>query len=222
MDIVRRHRRSFCAAAALAYAIGAAGLPLAVPVLPSPLALLRGADQQRYPCEDCACGCATANHCWTRCCCHTLSERIAWARREGVRPPDAALAQATAAGLDVAPWRSTKKLPTPIAKSPTTRNRTTASGCGKCCCRSKTSPEARAASAPPARSQRPRGVVYWKALECQGLQQIWMACGTAPPPLPVSLDLKPASCARHETVKTLYTGPLFRPALPPPEPSLRG
>lgn len=42
---------------------------------------------ERYPCEDCSCGCASAHECWTNCCCHTLPERLAWAVRHGVRPP---------------------------------------------------------------------------------------------------------------------------------------
>lgn len=42
---------------------------------------------ERYPCEDCSCGCASARECWTNCCCHTLPERLAWAIRHGVRPP---------------------------------------------------------------------------------------------------------------------------------------
>jgi hypothetical protein len=45
-----------------------------------------GADE-RFPCEGCACGCASAEHCWTNCCCHPLVERVAWARSNGVKLP---------------------------------------------------------------------------------------------------------------------------------------
>ncbi|MBS0190715.1 MAG: hypothetical protein U0573_02335 [Phycisphaerales bacterium] len=42
---------------------------------------------ERYPCEDHACGCASAAECWAHCCCHTPRQRLAWAIRHGVRPP---------------------------------------------------------------------------------------------------------------------------------------
>jgi hypothetical protein len=43
---------------------------------------------ERFPCEACGCGCASAHECWTACCCHTPVERLAWAIREGVQPPE--------------------------------------------------------------------------------------------------------------------------------------
>lgn len=42
---------------------------------------------ERYPCEACGCGCASARQCWTSCCCHSEVERLAWAIRSGVKPP---------------------------------------------------------------------------------------------------------------------------------------
>ncbi len=42
---------------------------------------------ERFMCESDGCGCATAHHCWTSCCCHSVTERLAWAIREGVAPP---------------------------------------------------------------------------------------------------------------------------------------
>lgn len=42
---------------------------------------------ERFICESDACGCASAHECWTSCCCHSLTERLAWAIREGVAPP---------------------------------------------------------------------------------------------------------------------------------------
>lgn len=40
-----------------------------------------------YPCQDHACGCASAHECWTECCCHTEHERLVWAIEHGVLPP---------------------------------------------------------------------------------------------------------------------------------------
>ncbi|MFM1868495.1 MAG: hypothetical protein RL591_1903 [Planctomycetota bacterium] len=43
--------------------------------------------RERFPCETCACGCASAHECWSNCCCHTEQERIQWAIEQGVEPP---------------------------------------------------------------------------------------------------------------------------------------
>lgn len=42
---------------------------------------------ERYPCEDCGCGCASAMECWTHCCCHSEHQRLVWAIENGVAPP---------------------------------------------------------------------------------------------------------------------------------------
>lgn len=42
---------------------------------------------ERYPCESCGCGCASATECWTHCCCHTEQQRLVWAIENGVMPP---------------------------------------------------------------------------------------------------------------------------------------
>lgn len=42
---------------------------------------------ERFPCEDCGCGCTSARECWTHCCCHTEHERLEWAIKSGVMPP---------------------------------------------------------------------------------------------------------------------------------------
>lgn len=41
-----------------------------------------------FPCQHCPCGCKTAEQCWRSCCCHTNAEKIAWAEKNGVTPPD--------------------------------------------------------------------------------------------------------------------------------------
>lgn len=44
---------------------------------------------ERYPCEACGCGCESPDECWNRCCCHDEHERLVWALRHGVYPPNA-------------------------------------------------------------------------------------------------------------------------------------
>ena len=38
-------------------------------------------------CQGGTCGCVSAHECWTSCCCHSLQQRIEWARVEGVKIP---------------------------------------------------------------------------------------------------------------------------------------
>jgi hypothetical protein len=42
---------------------------------------------ERYPCESCGCGCASATECWTHCGCRSEHERLVWAIENGVMPP---------------------------------------------------------------------------------------------------------------------------------------
>ncbi len=42
---------------------------------------------QRFPCEECGCGCSSAVECWTNCCCHTPQQRARWALLHGVAIP---------------------------------------------------------------------------------------------------------------------------------------
>jgi hypothetical protein len=56
-------------------------------LVPIPVSLSPATTHPTFPCEGGHCGCATAQQCWRSCCCHTLEERIAWAKRHGVRPP---------------------------------------------------------------------------------------------------------------------------------------
>lgn len=72
------------AIAAACYLIGSLG------ALPSHQAIVGWFGErssERFMCESDGCGCATAHQCWTSCCCHSLTERLAWAIREGVAPP---------------------------------------------------------------------------------------------------------------------------------------
>lgn len=155
--------RTMAAAMALIYVVVAAGVPL-------PSASRPAKSGERYPCEACGCGCDSAEHCWRNCCCHTLAERLAWATKNGVKPPDFALAAARAAGLDSAGR--------PLAKVVCAAAQT------KSCCREKqaccSSHETKSCCAALARSQRhfekkADVVVAWRALACHGQSFGWLA-----------------------------------------------
>ncbi|MFO0874913.1 MAG: hypothetical protein U0575_13215 [Phycisphaerales bacterium] len=57
--------------------------------LPAMTPRSRAEGGERFPCEACGCGCASATECWLHCCCYAPEERLAWAEREGVEPPGA-------------------------------------------------------------------------------------------------------------------------------------
>lgn len=107
--ILRSRRRLFVAGLAVVYATTAIGVPL-------PMVASTTKSGELFPCANCACGCATAEQCWRSCCCHSLSERIAWAHEHNVRPPEYALAAAQAAGLDLA-WLRVKSQGRTVAAS---------------------------------------------------------------------------------------------------------
>jgi hypothetical protein len=73
------------------YGLVASGLPLPVA---SPQATgsttaktLAGKDRSRpFPCMEKACGCDSAERCFTNCCCHTPAETLAWAKDRGIEP----------------------------------------------------------------------------------------------------------------------------------------
>ncbi len=79
-------------AALVAYLTLALGVQLPMPAATT--------SDELYPCKGHPCGCATAEQCWRHCCCTTLEQRLAWARENYVTPPDFALAEARARGID--------------------------------------------------------------------------------------------------------------------------
>ena len=72
----------------LIYLLGVSGVPLPWYESVQPA----GLSNDSFPCAKSSCGCRTAAQCWQNCCCHTLAQRIAWARQHGVTPPASALA----------------------------------------------------------------------------------------------------------------------------------
>lgn len=59
-------------------------LVLGIPLPSSPVSK---STSEPFPCQHCACSCQSAARCWDKCCCHTDSEKLAWAARNGVQPP---------------------------------------------------------------------------------------------------------------------------------------
>lgn len=145
----------------------------------------------RFPCEDCPCGCSTAEYCWDKCCCHTDAEKLQWAADHGVDAPAFLVQRIQDAGSDV-------RL---LQISPATGK---TSAC--CCCKPSnvgepTSPSLTCAvettdgdSAPSSETTvAPRRMVLLvDAARCRGIELAWSIFGQA------SVD----------TGKTLFVAPL--------------
>jgi hypothetical protein len=144
------------------YVVTAAGIPL-------PAGNLAHKSGEFFPCSDCECGCASAEQCWRSCCCHSLAERMAWARVHGVHPPESAIAEARRARIDLA-WlvepkgAGSKSLCCArqlMAESPT-------------CCQAKQACCGDHHEQQPSESKSNR-VIGWKVLNCQGHSANWLA-----------------------------------------------
>ena len=91
MHVDAAARRTTTWLAIIGYALVASGLPLplggSAPAATDTVAARRLAAKDRsrpFPCMDRPCGCATAEQCFTSCCCNTPAETLAWARSRGV------------------------------------------------------------------------------------------------------------------------------------------
>ncbi len=72
------------------YGLVVSGLPLPIAMPPEGSAAAKnvaGKDRsQPFPCMDKACGCDSAEKCFSNCCCHTPIETLAWAKARGIDP----------------------------------------------------------------------------------------------------------------------------------------
>ncbi len=70
-----------------------------------------------FPCQSCRCSCSGARQCWTKCCCFSPSQRVAWAKRNGVQPPAyAVLKESTGREEDADVNEPTGRSPKPAAR----------------------------------------------------------------------------------------------------------
>lgn len=185
----------------------------------------RAETAERFPCEACPCGCGTAEYCWKSCCCHTLAQRIAWADRNDVRPPESALEEAADRGIDVARWGVTRVVkkglkPTLVAYQLPEKDATSLPPC--CAARMKAAQEAKQGqnsdkSKKTDEVHNAPGVLLLKALACQGLLEQWLSIGTGPlPPITTWAPTLEFETALTE-MPNLYVSFTTLPVSPPPE-----
>lgn len=198
------------------YTLVASGLPLPLgSVAPStqesPAAKrLAGKDRSRpFPCMDKPCGCATAEQCFTNCCCNTPAETLAWATAHRVEPAVLAALKRRVAGDRPAVAKATKssccssKAPVAEESCCTIEQPAAVAEDGDLCnmdasravtpsatdeaTTDKASPDGE-----PSRQPRSRTVTLRAMLACGGIVAEWFAAGAAlpPPRLDVSLVMQ--------------------------------
>src|SRR5690606_23528150 len=131
--------------------------------VPIPLPIAKDLSQP-FPCMFGRCGCRNAEQCWNHCCCHSVTQRLAWAKARGVTPPASLVAAAEAARLPDARKAASAAC---CNKAPSPQPATTS------CCTTAAAP----------RSPSRCGMSLIDALKCQG--SFDMAAGVAlclPPP----------------------------------------
>lgn len=180
----RRVRRRTAAALTLAAVVVASiGVPL-------PAAMPKKASAERFPCESCPCGCSDAATCWRQCCCHTQTEKLAWAKRNGVRPPAFVVAAAAVEAREA---------------------KTQAATCGRCCSKCRQV----AAMAKPVGG---RIVLLVSALRCKGISiGVSLMPPSLPPAVAPTEFFADVQLAVPVEPPHLYLSPVYDVATPPPD-----
>jgi len=155
------------------------------------------AGSKPYPCQHHHCGCRSAEHCWRSCCCMSMGEKLAWARENGVTPPDYVLAAAAVETEDHDEHEHDEheagSCCDPCDEKPASCCATKRLQPAKACCSAAVSKKCHAG--PWGRGtcennrQGPSGGVDWvlgmHAQKCQGLSTLWVISGAVlPPPAP--------------------------------------
>lgn len=194
----------------LCVAGGAVGLSNSYLPLPVPTLKDRSV---AFPCQDNVCGCRNAAQCWSSCCCHTDQQKLDWARKNGVTPPDSFLQKMA--------WKKystccakTESVTKPKAESRAAcccakvKMETAAQRIPAGCCQSQESPS-KTVKAPPA----PKDTVVIQALQqCQSVADHFLI---------VSLKLLPGEDPASALVflsESVCEG-LVTDVLPPVQPS---
>lgn len=188
--MIRSRHRVTIWLAILGYALVASGLPLplgGVPVAADRAAAKRlaGKDRSRpFPCMDKPCGCATAEQCFSNCCCNTPSQTLAWAKAHRLNVAViAALERRAADATQDAPQRGD------CCSAKASCCTTTNPSAEAMCCDSRSTaaePDGRTDPARPIDEGRSGSVylVLRAMLACGGIATGWSAATMSLPPPP--------------------------------------
>jgi hypothetical protein len=218
-----RSRRLLVVLAGVVILIGQIGLPVPVRVKK---------DKSRpFPCMDRACGCHSAETCWKSCCCHSKTERIAWAKRYGVEIPR----ELNEAPDDPAP-NTVALCDHPHSKSLSLRGSPKAiserTSLGNCCSKSGSRQECQRGkdghqvqiSKPQAQNSQSEesedeGWLSWQQFrECRGAPNLWcVSMVSLPPPPTVEVVAIEVSGSYAAVAPEVLVSIELDPPVPPPK-----
>jgi hypothetical protein len=207
-------------------------------ILPIPVPTFHVADtltSERFPCRGGSCGCKSAEQCWTNCCCNTPSQRLAWAKKNQVTPPEYAV-------LEDAPPKKTVQAVCSVEKNTATKGGNLC--CSKdskesprksCCeerhysgikvdrkcCEAKTAAQKTAADKPTppkhALVKKERSVVVsMLALKCQGADSVFTQLPWMIPSIRLEPILVDHLDSHHWPFAELLVSVACKPDTPPP------
>jgi hypothetical protein len=213
------------------YVIVVSGIPLPVASGPPPAGSpaskrLAGKDRSRpFPCMDKPCGCATAEQCFSSCCCNTPAELLAWAEAHRLDP----------ATLTALQKRATDPLPTPDAASCCSSGDEAPACCAiapaadvcdeyrslaaapSCCGAHATTDAEQHVDSVPADTVASRGISLRAMLACGGILAGWSAATTSlPAPAVVRVERSAACCGRIVLADDVGPSIDHTPDAPPP------
>lgn len=236
----------------VAYVLVVSGLPLPWGVARVDAAAekrLAAKDRSRlFPCMDKPCGCATAEQCFTRCCCNTPAETLAWARAhhvdvvvlkalerrvaQAVTAPPGGCCAAKAAASPKPSCCQPPPLPNESAADHCSTNQSLAAApAGVEGIRESANPQAGAQASgrtteqdrPAESSDRPesRVIVLRAMLACGGIVAQWFTTAGSLPPPRLTLAMSPVVVGRCTLADDDGGGVPAVPEIPPPR-SCRG
>lgn len=180
-------RRFLVGLCVVAHFFATIGLPVGVSSsMPSSV------DETPFPCRNHGCGCRSAEQCWRSCCCMSQSQKLAWARRQGVKPPDW--------------WRG------PVAGEIASKDSPRPRRC--CAARSPSSNRS------PAESKS-TVLLGFAAQKCQGAASLWISTG-AVTPAPARVELVGENSPPRRHIPLLlrhWRSHVVAPDAPPPRAS---
>ena len=170
-----------------------------------------------FPCMDSPCGCGTAEQCFESCCCHSVAERAAWARRRGIDADVvAALERRAGAERRAAPVTGGGNCCT-VAAAPPSRAAASESSCCDQGPGDAATDDREPSEADPGDAVGPEWVTLRAYLACRGMVAEWATVGGALPPARVEAGSPPAPSGVVEVTDATVVSPSRTPESPPPE-----
>ena len=177
-----------------------------------------------FPCMNSPCGCASAEQCFRECCCTTLAERLAFARRHRLDADLLASLEARMTGgsdrVDRKPQGSccsTDRAVNRCCESQATPDVPRAEDEKSCCDQSLAAESRDAEPVPMVEGGRVRQVTLRAMLACKGIVTSWLAVGGAPPTPRFEFPSLLPPQAWVELSDETGLDPLLVPVPPPPK-----